>query len=204
MPRETLDRFARMDSPVHRLPAGVKFGVAFGFVVLTLLVPRHAWWVYAVESLLLVAVAVVSRIPPWFLLRRILWLEPVLMGVALLALWQPGGPGLFAALVARSTLCLAGMMLAAATTPFSDTLRLLERLHVPRMLMTTLALTFRYQYLLLDESDRMRRARRSRTFHARRGVEWRMLSTVVAHLFLRSIDRAARIHAAMCARGWRP
>ena len=204
MSRETLDRYARLESPIHRLPAGAKLGAAFGLVLATLLLPRYAWWTYGVEALLLVALVRFSRIPAWFFLRKLLWAEPVLMGVALLGLWQPDGGRVFAALVLRSTLCVTSMMLGLATTPFSDVLRFLQRVHVPRMLLTTLALTFRYHYLLLDEAARMRRARQSRTFQARRGVEWQTLSTVVAQLFLRALERADRLHAAMLSRGWRP
>ncbi len=204
MTRETLDRYARLQSPIHRLPAGVKLLAAFTLVIATLLVPRYAWWVYAVEAVVLAGLVALSGIPVRFFLGKLLWAEPVLMGVALLALWQPDGGRAFAALVSRSTLCVTWMMLGLATTPFSDVLRVLRRIRVPSMLLTTLALTFRYHFLLLDEAARMRRARQSRTFQPRRSVAWQTLSTVVAQLFLRAMARADRLHAAMLARGWRP
>ncbi len=202
--RETLDRYARLESPIHRLPAGVKLGTASGVVVGTLLLPRYAWWWYGIEAALLLSLVALSRLPWRFFLGKLLRAEPVLMAVALLSLWQPDGHRVFLALVCRSTLCVTSMMLGLATTPFADVLHVLQRLRVPRMLVTTLALTFRYHYLLQEEASRMRRARQARTFQARRRVAWQGLSTVVAQLFLRAMARAERLHAAMLSRGWRP
>ena len=48
----------------------------------------------------------------------------------------------------------------------------------------------------------MRRAGASRTFTPRRAWAWHAGASVV-QLFIRSSERAERIYAAMCARGWR-
>jgi len=57
--------------------------------------------------------------------------------------------------------------------------------------------------VLLDEGQRMRRARLSRTFTRRQNRSWRMRAAIVGQLFIRSSERAERIYGAMCARGWR-
>ncbi len=103
----------------------------------------------------------------------------------------------------KSTLCLATMILLTNTTPFADLLRTLRRLRVPGLLITVLALMYRYLFVLIDEAERMQRARRSRTFSARRAHVWASLATLGGQLFVRSTERAERIYAAMCARGWR-
>ncbi|MEI8197996.1 MAG: energy-coupling factor transporter transmembrane component T, partial [Phycisphaerae bacterium] len=93
----------------------------------------------------------------------------------------------------------------------ADLVEARRRLRVPALLVTTLALMYRYLFVLVDESQRMRRARQSRTFAASgsgatRAVggwrSWRTLATVVSQLFVRASERAERIYAAMCARGW--
>jgi cobalt/nickel transport system permease protein len=61
----------------------------------------------------------------------------------------------------------------------------------------------RYLYVLVDEAERMRRARASRTFVRGRRIQWRTLATVVGHLFIRASERAERIYDAMSARGWK-
>ncbi len=200
-----LDTYAHVDSPVHRLPAWLKL---WGTVALILalvavpptLVPRPLLFVAAGFGLLMVAAA--SNVPGIYLAKRLLFLEPFVLGVAVLALFQPNGKLLFATLVARSTLCILAVVLLANTTPFSDLMRELRRVHMPPLLVTTVALMYRYLYVLKDESDRMKTARASRTFTASRGLAWRSTATVIAQLFLRATDRAERIYHAMCARGW--
>jgi cobalt/nickel transport system permease protein len=150
----------------------------------------------------LVAVAALSRIPPGFLLKRVLLLEPFVLGVALLAVFQPGGWRLMLLLIVRCTLCLLTMILLSNTTPFAELLRVLKKVHVPALMITTLALMYRYIFVLADEALRMRRARMSRTFVAKRRWQWQTLATVISQLFVRASERAERVYAAMCARGW--
>ncbi len=202
MRQDFLDRHSRSDSAIHRLPAGVKLAAALALVVVTLLWPARHLPLMAVPAAVLMIVAALSRIPPWFLLKRLLLLEPLVLGVALLAVFQPGGGRLVLLLVVRCTLCLLTMILLSNTTPFAEILRVLKALRAPGLLITTLALMYRYLFVLADEALRMKRARMSRTFVPQHGRQWRALAAVVSQLFIRASERAERIYAAMCARGW--
>ena len=203
MRADFLDRHSRLDSAVHRLPAAVKLTAAVALVAAAVALPRsHAIWLTAIAVVLL-AVAAISRVPWAFLARRMLLLEPLVIGVAVLSLFGPGGVWLFLFLVAKTSLCLFTMLLLANTTPFSDLLRVLKRCHVPALLVTTLSLMYRYLFVLADEAQRMRRARMSRTFSSTRTWTWRTSATVISQLFIRASERAERIYDAMCARGWR-
>jgi cobalt/nickel transport system permease protein len=194
------DRHSRLDSPIHRLPAALKLTVALLLVLVLVLLPPGAWLVFAGVALTLVVVAGLSRIPPVFLARRLLLLEPLVLGIAVLALLQPGGLRVFATILTKSTLCLFTMILLSNTTPFTELLGVLRRVRFPALLITTLALMYRYLFVLADEAERMRRARQARTFGRTR---WAVLATVLGQLFVRSTERAERIYAAMCARGWK-
>ena len=129
--------------------------------------------------------------------------EPFAIGVAVLALFQPDGWPMFGSMLAKSTLCLSLVVILTTTTRFSDMLQVLWRIRVPALLVTTLALMHRYLFVLVDEMQRMLRARRSRSFSTGRGGAWRASSEVAAQLFVRSSERAERIYSAMCARGWK-
>jgi cobalt/nickel transport system permease protein len=203
MRHDFLDRHARLDTPVHRLPAALKFVAALSSVILVLLLSPSRPIFLAPMALFLFAVAWVSRIPWRFLAWRLFLLEPFVLGVAILALFGPGGWRLFLFLVAKCTLCLLVMVLLSNTTPFSDLLRVLKAARMPALLVTTLSLMYRYLFVLADEAQRMKRARMSRTFTPRRLHSWRTISTVVSQLFLRASERAERIYGAMSARGWR-
>jgi cobalt/nickel transport system permease protein len=105
-------------------------------------------------------------------------------------------------LIIKSTLCLFTIVLFANTTPFTGLLDMFRRWRVPVLLVTLLALMYRYLFVFVDELESMRRARLSRSFSAKRRGIWRIYATMVAQLFIRSVERAERIYAAMCARGW--
>lgn len=203
-----LDSYQPKRSWVHRLPAAVKLVAAVGLVLGLVAVPR-GWsntgfvTVGGGVAVGLGIVAVLSRLPVGFLFRRLLLLEPLVFGVAGLSLWQPHGWMVFWHAVVRSTLCLAALVLLAATTPFSEIVRVLREWRVPALLLTTLTLMDRYLFVLVEESARMQRARASRTFSPRsRFAVWRSLAETLGQLFVRSVERAGRIYAAMCARGW--
>jgi cobalt/nickel transport system permease protein len=201
--RALLEPYQHQRSAIHRLPAGLKAGGALAFVLSIVLLPRASWTAYGVGAALLLLLAGLSRIPPRALARRLLLVEPFALGVALLSLLQPDGLRIFAATLTRSTLCLFCMVLLSSTTRFSALLRVLWRIRVPSLLVTTLALMHRYLFVLVDETGCMLRARRSRTFSRDRVSAWRSSASVIAHLFVRSSERAERIYAAMCARGWK-
>jgi len=203
MPDRLLSPYHHGETVVHRLPAGAKTAAATALVVTIVVLPRGAWAAYGACAAALLLVAALARVPLRSLGRRILLLEPFVVGVAALSLLQAGGVRVFAAMLAKSTLCLCAMLLLSGTTRFSDLLRVLWRLRVPALLVTSLALMYRYLALLVDEAVRMTRARRSRTFAAGRGIAWGGAATVAAQLFVRSSERAERVYAAMCARGWR-
>lgn len=201
MHSDLLDTYSHLDSPIHRAPAGLKMLLTLGLIVaLVKLPPRPV--IFVAAALLLVAVAACSRIPWRFLLKRLLLLEPMALGVAVLMLFQTDGLRLFTQLAIRSTLCIFAVVLLGNTTPFSEMLRVMKRVRVPGLIITTLALMHRYLFVLREEVYRMRCARASRTFVRSRAGAWHSLASVVAHLFVRSTARAERIYAAMCARGW--
>jgi cobalt/nickel transport system permease protein len=201
--RALLEPYQHQHSAIHRLPAGVKAGAALAFVFAIVLLPRASWAAYGAGAALLLLLAGLSRIPPAALARRLLLVEPFALGVALLSLLQPNGLMVFAATLTKSTLCLFCMVLLSSTTRFSAILGVLWGIHVPSLLVTTLALMHRYLFVLVDETGCMMRARRSRTFSRDRVAAWRSSASVIAHLFVRSSERAERIYAAMCARGWK-
>lgn len=184
--------------------AAWKLAAALAFVVSVVLLPRDAWGWHGGAALLLFAVAVWSGVSLGSWGGRLLWLEPFALSVAALALFQPGGVWVFFAMLTKSSLCIASMLLLSLVTPFHESLQVLRRWHVPGLLVTTLALAHRYLFVLGDEAQRMHRARQSRTLVRRRTQWWRLLSGIIAQLFVRATTRAERIHAAMCARGWKP
>ena len=198
-----LDDYSTLDSAIHRLPAAIKLLLAFAVILATVLIPIAHVLYFVCVGVALILVAVLSRVPPFFLIKRISLLEPIVLGMAVLALFQPRGGLVFTSLVVKNSLCLVTMILLSNTTPFAELLSVFRRLHLPALLLTTIALMYRYLFVLGDEASRMKRARASRTFTSRKGQAWRVAASVVGQLFVRANERSERIYAAMCARGWK-
>ena len=121
----------------------------------------------------------------------------------MLSLITPSAAPIFLSSLLKSNLCVFAMLLLTWTTPFHDILQELRRLRLPSVMLTTLALMYRYLPVLGEETRRMLRARASRTFSQRRVAIWHDLALIIGQLFIRSADRAERIYLAMCARGWK-
>jgi len=197
------DPYIDRQSIVHRQCAGFKLSAALVIVVVAVAAPRQAWLLYSVEGIALLVILAVSRLPLVRILKRLALLEPFVLMVALLSLLQPHGALVFASLAAKGTISVLTMIVLVATTRFLDILHLLWRLRVPRIMVTTLSLMYRYLFLIFDEMTRMTRARTSRTFSQGHRLTWHSLANVIGHLFVRTSERAERIYAAMCARGWK-
>jgi cobalt/nickel transport system permease protein len=161
---------------------------------------RLAWWGLGAAPWL-AFVALAANVPLFLLLRRACVALPFVLSAASLALFQPHGALLFAALVIKSLLSVLALQLLATTTPISELLAAARRAHVPEILLGTVGLLHRYLFLFVDESTRMTRARASRTLRASRAGEWRARGSSLGILFLRTVSRAERVHAAMRARG---
>jgi cobalt/nickel transport system permease protein len=197
-----LDRYSRLVSPIHKLSIPVKLASTMILLILIITLPVAFYGMFAVILFLLCVVAIMSRIPLLFLLKRMALLEVFVFTVSLLSLLQPNGILMLTRLVLKSTLCLFTIVLFSNTTPFAKLLEALRKWRVPALLITLLALMYRYLFVLIDEMERMRRARTSRTFVRKRALLWRSLATIMSQLFIRSTGRAEKIFAAMCSRGW--
>lgn len=203
-----LERHRQASGPLHRFDARAKLIGAVGLIVAVLALPVVAWRGYGAVGLLLAFLVGLSGIPPRELARRWLGLF-ILVGflVAMIAPTHPDRPRYgFAAVAAgiliKNGLALMTMIVLAGTTPFPRLLAGMRKLGVPPVLVATLQFMERYRHVLVDEVDRMATARRARTFRRRGTLPWTLLGGLIGLLFLRTFERAERVHDAMIARGW--
>ena len=198
-----LDISAREPSLVQRAPPRLKLALALAIITGIVLLPRQLDLLYAAPAVVLLLLWPLCRMPFGYGLRRLLIAEFFVLGIVLLSFLSPGTWRFVLAALVKSNLCILTMLLLTWTTPFHDILQELRRLRLPAVMLTTLALMYRYLPVLADESRRMQRARAARTFCRRRRFAWYSLAGIIGHLFVRSAERAERIYLAMCARGWK-
>ncbi len=197
------ERASGIQSPVHRLGTGEKLVLGIGLIVFIVALPRGWAAGLGLATAVLLLGVYMSRIPWGEIGRVLLRLEPLALGVSLVAGLGAAGlsGGLF--LAAKCNLCILTALLLSGTTPFPELVRAMRRARFPSLLVTTLALMYRYRRVLIDEAERMRRARAARTMTRRRWHVWRMSSGVIGRLFVRASERAERLYGAMLARGWK-
>ncbi len=158
-----------------------------------------------------------ARLPAAALARRVLHALPFFLLPALaLPFTVPGatafaigpltasGPGLAKAaeVMIRALLAVSAVTVVISVTRAADLLSALDSLPLPRLIRTSLALGYRYLYVLTDELERTTRALHSRIGGASKSRFWRARATTLAHLFFRAHARGTRIHAVMLSRGY--
>lgn len=107
---------------------------------------------------------------------------------------------LFLGLVVRGLLSMQALLILIRSIGFVGIVKGLGRLGVPRFLITQLLMVFRYIRVLIEEGLTMKRARDARSYGNKLSI--RLWGVLVGQLFLRSVDRAERVHKAMLSRGF--
>ncbi|MGQ9682195.1 MAG: cobalt ECF transporter T component CbiQ [Anaerolineae bacterium] len=235
MKHSFLDLYREGHSPIHLLDARIKLGLTLAFILAASLVPSSFWPSYAALLGLALAAIGLAAVPMRLALERSLVAVPfALMAAASLPFVRPGRelaslllgpwrlvvtlPGVLALaeVLARSWLSVLVAGLLTATTPFPDLLAALQALGVPRLLVAVISFLYRYLFVLVDEAQRLSRAREARSAwvealccdgrRAKAGgtIAWRarVLGGMVGSLFVRSYERSERVYQAMLARGF--
>ncbi len=209
-----LDELASGDSPFHRLDPRAKLlttlvfigtVVSFGKYEVSALVP------FFIFPLVLVSV---GGLPLSFLAEKVLLVAPFAFFIGVFnplldktvmihlgSVPVSGGWLSFCSIMIRFALTVGSALVLIGLTGFHAVCMGLERLGVPRPFVVQLLFLYRYIFVLIDEASRMIRAKSLRTFN-KKGTKIGTFGSMLGHLLLRTMDRAQRIHLAMCCRGF--
>jgi len=206
---------APLETPVHSIDATVKLVCLLGFLFAVVATPPQAVPAFAIYLMLVVGVEACARLPVRVLGRRLLIEIPFVAFAAALPFIGVGPhreifglsvsiAGCWAAwsILAKATLGTAATVVLAWTTPVTDILAGLERLHVPRVLVAIAGFMVRYLDVVAGELHRLQIARVSRGDNPRWFWQGRAVAATAGTLFVRSFERGERVHNAMLARGF--
>lgn len=185
------------------------------FVFAVVATPREAVWAFGLDAVIIIAVAVVARVPLVRLARRLVIEVPFvafavflpLVGrapyveVGFLTLSEPGLWGAWN-IVVKGTLGVAATSLLTATTTVPELLQALQRLRVPGPVVGIAGFMVRYGEVLTGDVRRMRIARLSRGDDPRWWWQLLGVARTAGALFVRSYERGERVYVAMLARGY--
>ncbi|MEL6580516.1 MAG: cobalt ECF transporter T component CbiQ [Cyanobacteria bacterium J06621_12] len=212
-----LDRYAYLDSPVHRWQQGYKLiGLlslifAFAFIQNIWLLPMMVLITCILFSLSKIPVSFLLkrlRYPSWFILAVVFFL-PFISGET--AVFQLGNLSIkeegcwLALLISVRFFCIITVSLVLfGTAPFLSTIKAMRSLGLPRVIVDMSLLSYRYLEELSDTLTTMQRAMKLRGFKsqgfARRNLQ--VFAQLTGSILIRSYDRSARIYQAMILRGY--
>lgn len=220
-----VERYEQRDSLLHRADARAKVPAAFLLILAITATREGDGRALALLALPVIVGAFVSRLGPWFVLRRTFLALPFIL-VALPLVFTRAGEAIWtmpltgwtasregaiavATIFARSWIAVGVAALLVSTTTIVEILRALRTFRMPRLLVATIFFAYRYFFVIGEEAQRMLRARDSRSaalpgHHAGGSLRWRarVAGHMVGSLFVRSLERSERVFAAMQARGY--
>ncbi|MCW3133456.1 MAG: cobalt ECF transporter T component CbiQ [Methanophagales archaeon] len=211
-----IDRYASLDSPLHRFDPRVKI-IAFLFLIFSIvLIPdlRIAF----VGLFFAVFMLVLSRIPLTFVLSYLKWVAMFILSFLVILMFTfPGkeiarfyflsisAEGLYTGslITVRAFSAVILLFPMIGTMKFDTTIKALDRLKVPNSLVQMLMFTYRYIFVFVAEFQRIWMAMVSRGFKLRTTIyALRTIGKALGMLFVRSYERAERVYRAMRSRGY--
>jgi cobalt/nickel transport system permease protein len=103
----------------------------------------------------------------------------------------------------KANAIITTLIALVATIPIFEVGKAMRRLYVPSKIVHLFLFTYRYIHVIYMEYQRIMRAVRIRGFRPRTNLHtYRTYAYLFGLLFLRSYERAQRVHAAMLCRGF--
>jgi len=209
-----METLANQETALHRLDPRVKLLTTLGFIIAVVSCGKYELTGLIPFIIYPVALMAAGNLPPAYLARKVLLAAPfaVFIGIfnplldrATLVHLGPlaisGGWVSFASIMLRFCLTVSAALILIASTGFNAVCLALEKLGAPSSFVVQLLFLYRYLFVLSDEAARLLRARALRSFQGR-GLGFKIFSSMVGQLLLRTLDRAQRIHLAMLSRGF--
>jgi cobalt/nickel transport system permease protein len=213
-----LEQAARGQSPVHRLHPGAKIAAALCYIAAVISFDRYSFSRLLPFLLYPGVLIALAELSPGLLVKPLLAALPFCLFAGLSNLFLERTPLFVIAgfgfrpipvtkgfvslctLLLRSCLCVAAVLLLAATTPFHRLSAQLRRFRVPVLFIMVLEIMYRYMGILAGEVRSMARAYTLRG--GGRGVAIMHMGSFTGQLLIRSVRRAERIYAAMQCRAY--
>ncbi len=208
-----MDDLARRESPIHNIHPLVKLITTVVFIAVVMSFGRYDIGRLVPFFLYPVIIFIVADLPKAPIFKRILIVEPFIIGIGILnplfdsQTFVVGGIVLskgwitFGSIFIKSLLTVTAALLLIATTGMDRLAGALRMLKVPRIFVLQLLLTYRYISVLAEEVGRMLRAYSLRA-PEQKGIHRNAWASFSGQLLIRTFDRAQRVYHAMCTRGF--
>ena len=113
---------------------------------------------------------------------------------------------MFFTMFIRISTCVLALLLISCTTPFFDILKGLQSLKMPGIFVILLMFTYRYFFVFVEESHRMKLARKSKGFSGGKHLfdrdGMKTISYTAGMILIRAYKRGIHIYDALLSRGF--
>jgi cobalt/nickel transport system permease protein len=199
---DELDRFAAR-STLYRFDARVKLASTIMLVVVTALLQNIAALIFVLVFVLILSLS--SKVPMHHIRENFVLAAPFIIFAAVTVLLTSNSWNALAMAVRISASVLA-LIVLVSTTPFFEMMSAFRWFRMPRLLANLILFTYRFIFILRDESDRMKMARKARGFSGGRHLfekrAFQTISNTIGMVFVRSSQRATNIYDALLTRGY--
>lgn len=209
-----MDTLASGDTNLHRLDPRAKLITTIIFISMVISFDKYEISMMIPFIIYPLALIVSAELPVGYLAQKIMWVAPIAI---LIGIFNPfidrdilirignfpvsGGWVSFISIMIRFVLTVSAALILIALTGFDAVCMSLQKLGVPRPFVVQLLFLYRYLFILIEEASRMVRARSLRMFDSH-GMPFKIFVPLLGQLLMRTLDRAQRIHLAMCCRGF--
>jgi cobalt/nickel transport system permease protein len=216
-----IDVESHIESPIRRLNPKAKIVTLTLMVFIIVTTPPAeiaSFFLYLTIALVMV---IVSHIPLTFFLKRLVLVlpfiavavvaAPIIKGETVVLTIPVGfmtidvsheGALILFNVTAKSILSVLFLSFLVSTTPFSDVIVGLRELRFPHILSDALSFMYQYIFILIDEVEKISRARDARLYGGRWIWHSNIIGYMIGAIFVRSMERGERTYLAMKARGY--
>lgn len=216
MHHEYIDRFSQLDSLIHRLDPRAKLIGTLFYIGVVISIPRYEIWTLIPFLIYPALLIILSQVPLRYIAMHTLIVSPFVLCLVLFAPafdrnpvgeWNgwiiTGGMITMLNIVIKFVATVSMTLVLSSTTRFELLLKGMQKLYIPRIIIMQLSFLYRYLFLLIDEAHRMKMARDARNYgKASFSFRLQTVGNIIGVLFLKTLDRAERVYAAMLARGF--
>jgi len=199
----------------------IKLLSVLSVIILIVIIPPGKWLAYVPFLAIVLALILFHRLPLKKVLLRSISIIPFVLVITIFLPFFKGGPAIFSgqlwifrinisqdgivamlSILIKAWLCMLSLIWLTTTTTITSLLEALRRLHFPAVMVMILSSMYRFIFVIIEETRRMKHARDCRLCGEDRLIQFRSLGNLIGTLFIRSYERSERVYAAMLARGF--
>lgn len=208
-----MDTIASKDQWVNQLHPLVKFVLTVFYITVVVSFQKYDVIGLAGMAVYPLAIFILAEVSFKDSLKRLRVVLPLVCFVGILnpffdkTVVNLGGLVMRAGILSMITLILKGILsvfasyLLIATTSIEKLCYAFRLIHVPKILVTQILLTYRYITVLLEEVNRITQAYSLRAPN-QKGIHFKVWGSLTGQLLLRSMDRANTVYESMELRGY--